>query len=164
MPVPKPVRLLLLALLLMAAATLALWPGTGADAAHTIISAPAARTAAITGDVVIVDVRSPREWRDTGVAEGALTVTIHNRDGAAGFVAEMVKAVGGDKSKPVALICAAGVRSARALKILADAGFTHIQNVSEGMLGRPDAGPGWLKRGLPVVQSGSLPQQSGVLR
>lgn len=164
MPVLKPVRLFLIALLLVAAATLAFWPGSGVDAAHTVISAPAARTAAMAGDVIIVDVRSPREWRETGIAAGARTVTIHNRDGAAGFVAEMAKAVGGDKSAPVALICAAGVRSARALKILTAAGFTHIQNISEGMLGRPDAGPGWLKRGLPVAQAGSLPQQSGVLR
>lgn len=164
MPVLKPVRLFLIALLLVAAATLVLWPDSGVDAAHTVISAPVARTAAMAGDVVIVDVRSPREWRETGIAAGARTVTIHNRNGAAGFVAEMVKAVGGDKSTPVALICAAGVRSARALKILTTAGFTRIQNISEGMLGRPDAGPGWLKRGLPVTQAGSLPQQSGVLR
>ena len=62
----------------------------------------------------------------------------------------MTKAVGGDKTRPIALNCAAGVRSARAARILAAYGFKNIQNVSEGMLGRPDAGPGWLKRGLPV--------------
>lgn len=154
MPVLKPVRLFMLTVLLIASAIAVFWPGTGADAADTIISAPAARTAAKAGDVIIVDVRSPREWRQTGIATGARTVTIHNRNGTKGFVAEMLKAVGGDKSTPVALICAAGVRSARALKILAAAGFTKIQNVSEGMLGRPDAGPGWLKRGLPITQAG----------
>jgi rhodanese-related sulfurtransferase len=106
--------------------------------------------------VIIIDVRSPREWRQTGVPSGARTVTIHNRNGIKAFIAQMAKAVGGDKSKPIALICAAGARSARALKILTAAGFTKIQNVSEGMLGRPDAGPGWLKRGLPVTQPASL--------
>lgn len=156
MPVLKPVRLFMLLLLLIASATVVFWSGTGADAAGNIVTAPAARTAAMAGDVVIVDVRSPREWRQTGVATGAKTVTIHNRNGTKGFVAEMMKAVGGDKSRPLALICAAGVRSARALKILTAAGFTQIQNVSEGMLGRPDAGPGWLKRGLPVTQPVSL--------
>ena len=164
MPVSKPVRLFSLVLVLVASLALAFWAGSGADAAGHIISAPAARAAGVAGTVTIGDVRSPREWRQTGVAAGARTVTIHNRNGTKGFVAEMVKAVGGDKSTPVALICAAGVRSARAVRILAAAGFTNLQNVSEGMLGRPDAGPGWLKRGLPVRQARALPHQSGVLR
>jgi rhodanese-related sulfurtransferase len=155
MPVLKPVRLLTFILILSTSVTLALWPQTGVDAAKNIpaniISASEAQAAAAAGDVTIVDVRSPREWRQTGVAEGARTVTIHNRKGIKALVATMVKTVGGDKSKSVALICAAAVRSARALKILAAAGFTQIQNVSEGMLGRPDAGLGWLKRGLPVT-------------
>lgn len=160
MPVLKPVRLLSFVLILAASMALALWPQTGVAAAKNIpsniISAPAAQAAAAAGDVTLVDVRSPREWRQTGVAAGARTVTIHNRKGIKAFVAEMVKTVGGDKSKPIVLICAAGVRSARALKILAAAGFTQIQNISEGMLGRPGAGPGWLKRGLPVTHPVSL--------
>lgn len=119
--------------------------------AGDIVSAPVALASVRNGDITLVDVRSRREWRQTGIPTGAKTVSIHNRRGVKAFVAEMVKAVGGDRSKPVALICAAGVRSARAGKILAAAGFTNLQNVSEGMLGRPDAGPGWLKRGLPVT-------------
>lgn len=153
MPIRSATRPFSFVLLILTSLTLA---GTGVRAANGIVSAPDARAAAAAGDVTIVDVRSPREWRATGVAAGAKTVTIHNRKGIKAFVAEMVKAVGGDKSTPVALICAAGVRSARALKILTAAGFTRIQNVSEGMLGRPDAGPGWLKRGLPVTHPASL--------
>ena len=135
---------------LLVCAALALFAPSMARAGN-IVSAPAALTSAANGDVTIVDVRSRQEWRQTGVATGARMVTIHNRNGIKAFVAEMTKAVGGDKSRPVALICAAGVRSARAEKILAAAGFTNLQNIAEGMLGRPNAGPGWLKRGLPVT-------------
>lgn len=156
MPLLNPVRLLPLFLVIFGSLVLVLWTGSGVRAAENIISAPDARAAALAGSVIIIDVRSPREWRQTGVPSGARTVTIHNRTGIKAFVAQMAKAVGGDKSKPIALICAAGARSARALKILTAAGFTKIQNVSEGMLGRPDAGPGWLKRGLPVTQPASL--------
>ena len=120
-------------------------------AAQTVVTAPQAAEKAARGEAVIVDVRSPREWRETGVATGAEKVTIHNPNGVKAFIREMDEAVGGDRSRPVALICAAGVRSARAARILAANGFTEIQNVSEGMLGRPGAGPGWLKRGLPVT-------------
>jgi rhodanese-related sulfurtransferase len=119
--------------------------------ADGIVSAPAAALSAAKGGVTIVDVRLPREWRQTGVATGARMVTIHNPKGIKAFVAAMTSVVGGDKSRPVALICAAGVRSARAVRILTAAGFTKLKNISEGMLGRPDAGPGWLKRGLPVT-------------
>jgi rhodanese-related sulfurtransferase len=156
MPLLNPVRLLPLFLVIFGSLVLVLWTGSGVRAAETIISAPDARAAALAGSVIIIDVRSPREWRQTGVPSGARTVTIHNRNGIKAFIAQMAKAVGGDKSKPIALICAAGARSARALKILTAAGFTKIQNVSEGILGRPDAGPGWLKRGLPVTQPASL--------
>ena len=58
-------------------------------------------------------------------------------------------AVGGDKSKPVALICASGTRSNRAHRFLESQGFTNLYDVREGMMGRGDA-PGWLKRGLPT--------------
>ena len=119
--------------------------------ADGIVSAPVAALSATKGGVTIVDVRSPREWRQTGVATGARMVTIHNPKGIKAFVAAMTSAVGGDTARPVALICAAGVRSARAVRILTAAGFTKLKNISEGMLGRPDAGPGWLKRGLPVT-------------
>jgi rhodanese-related sulfurtransferase len=156
MPLLNPVRLLPFFLVIFGSLVLVLWTGSGVRAAENIISAPDARAAALAGSVIIIDVRSPREWRQTGVPSGARTVTIHNRNGIKAFIAQMAKAVGGDKSKPIALICAAGARSARALKILTAAGFTKIQNVSEGMLGRPDAGPGWLKRGLPVTQPASL--------
>lgn len=147
------VRLTLPASLLLACAgiAVALSPAGRADTIVTAVSAPAALAAAAKGDATLVDVRSPREWRRTGVATGARTVTIHNRGGIDAFVAEMVKTVGGDRSRPVALICATGGRSARAAKILADAGFTNLQNVAEGMQGRPDSGPGWLRRGLPVT-------------
>jgi rhodanese-related sulfurtransferase len=139
---------LILVLLAFAVSTVA---APAAVQAGNIVSAPAALAATAKGNVTLIDVRSRQEWRQTGVATGAKMVTIHNRNGIKAFVAEMVKAVGGDKSRPIALICAAGVRSARAEKILVAAGFSNLQNVSEGMLGRPDAGPGWLKRGLPVT-------------
>ena len=156
MPASRPVRLISLSLAIFGLLFLALFSGTGVRAGEGAMSAPEARAAAVSGSITLVDVRSPREWHQTGVPTGAKPVTIHNRNGIKAFIAEIENAVGGDKSKPIALICASGVRSARALKILAEAGFTRIHNVSEGMLGRPDAGPGWLRRGLPVTRPVSL--------
>jgi len=60
--------------------------------------------------------------------------------------------VGGDRSKRVALICRTGVRSGRVGKFMAKAGFTQVYSVGEGMFGSTH-GPGWLRRGLPIVQT-----------
>jgi rhodanese-related sulfurtransferase len=133
---------LLLALLFAAA------PGTAG--AGSVIDSAKALAGVAAGDMILIDVRSPQEWRETGVPQGAKAVTIHNPDGMAGFVAAATRAVNGKKDQVIALICARGWRSFRAANALRDAGFTNIMNVREGMLGNPIDGPGWLDRKLPV--------------
>ncbi len=130
---------------LMAAAALS---GTAASAAQSssgIMSAPDALAAATSGEVVLVDIRTRGEWKQSGLAEPALAISMHE----AGFVRNLAQALGGNRTNPVALICATGGRSAHMQRILATAGFTNVIDVSEGMFGSK-AGPGWLKRGLPV--------------
>ncbi|HUT49905.1 MAG TPA: rhodanese-like domain-containing protein [Alphaproteobacteria bacterium] len=117
--------------------------------AGTALSAPDAHAQARAGKIVLIDVRSPREWRDTGVPDGAKLVTIHHPQGARGFLRGILAAAGGDKSRPIALICARGVRSSRGKRFLEANGFTNVIDVPEGMLGR-GAAPGWLARKLPI--------------
>ena len=114
-----------------------------------LIAADAAHRQAKREALTIFDVRSPGEWRQTGVPAGARRVTIHDPGGLAGFVAAMKRAVDGDLDRPVAVICARGNRSTRARKALRAAGFKNVGNIREGMLGSA-FGPGWLGRGLPV--------------
>ena len=102
--------------------------------------------AALRGDVVLVDIRQPGEWASTGIGEGAVPLDMRRRD----FEDALLAAVNGDRARPVALICARGVRSRHMSERLVAAGFTRIIDVPEGMLGS-GAGPGWLNRGLPVV-------------
>ncbi len=137
--------------LLWSALTALLMLALTATTAHAggVISADAAHRQSQAGELLIVDVRSPREWRQTGLPKGAAAVTIHDPNGPEGFLAAMLAAAGGDKAKPIALICASGVRSNRAHRFLEAKGFTALVDVSEGMLGRRDK-PGWLKRGLPT--------------
>jgi len=118
--------------------------------AGDVIDSPAALAGVKAGEITLMDVRSPAEWRETGLPEGAKAITIHGPDGMAGFVADATKAVNGKKDQPVALICARGWRSWRAANALREAGFTKIINVREGMLGNSLDGPGWLDRKLPT--------------
>lgn len=113
------------------------------------ITAPEAYAELQAGKIVLIDVRSPAEWRQTGIPKGAKTVSIHDPDGMPGFMRKVLTVMAGRRDRPVALICARGVRSSRASRYLRKNGFAEVFDVSEGFLGRMSA-PGWLKRGLPV--------------
>lgn len=109
------------------------------------MSAPDAHAAALRGDIILIDIRRPDEWAATGSGEGAHRVDLRRDD----FVDVLTTLTRGDKDASIALICARGVRSARTANRLAEAGFTRIIDVPEGMLGSA-AGPGWLARELPL--------------
>ncbi|MGJ8627593.1 MAG: rhodanese-like domain-containing protein [Sulfitobacter sp.] len=123
------------------------WYTLRADVGDGTISAPDAAAAVASGELILVDIRRPDEWAKTGVPQGAVTLDMRRDD----FPQALLAAMDGQKDRPVALICARGVRSARISARLIEAGFTHVIDVSEGMLGSR-AGPGWLKRGLPLVR------------
>lgn len=98
------------------------------------------------GSVTLIDIRRPDEWTETGIGEGAHPLDMRRDD----FDTALAALVSGDRAAPVAIICARGVRSARVASRLAAAGFTHVIDVPEGMLGS-SAGPGWLGAHLPVT-------------
>ncbi|MEX0283143.1 MAG: rhodanese-like domain-containing protein [Paracoccaceae bacterium] len=100
---------------------------------------------AVAGTITLIDIRRPDEWNATGVGEGAHPIDMRRDD----FINALEQVAGPDRTQPIALICARGVRSARLSKRLTQAGFTQIIDVPEGMLGSA-AGPGWLARDLPT--------------
>ncbi len=95
----------------------------------------------------LVDVREPSEWAQTGMPANAKGVPISGGD----FVARVLAMNGGDKSKPVAVICRSGSRSAKAAQQLTAAGFTNVTNIGDGMMGRDGVGKGWLAASLPTA-------------
>ncbi|BCX79808.1 rhodanese-like domain-containing protein [Campylobacter sp. 19-13652] len=62
----------------------------------------------------IIDVRTPDEWRETGIVEGALTIDIVGNKQK--FAQEVLSKI--DPTKPVALICRTGRRSTYAANFL----------------------------------------------
>ena len=122
----------------------------GSQSGHAeLLAADIAHDQVTKGELLLIDVRSPQEWRQTGIPQNAETITIHNSRGLAGFIEEVIDAVGGDRSRPIAVICASGVRSRAAERILAQQGFTNVHDVGEGVLGNGEL-PGWRNRGLPM--------------
>ena len=115
-------------------------PGIAADQAYR---------QAVAGERLIIDVRTPQEWEQTGLPDTAMAVSLHHQDGPEGFLHSVLEAVDGDRAAPIALICRTGNRSQIARAYLVQAGFTNVQDISEGMAGGPN-GRGWLPRGLPT--------------
>jgi rhodanese-related sulfurtransferase len=101
------------------------------------LSAKEAYRRAAEGSIVLVDIRLPSEWRQTGVGVNAHAITMHQS--IYKFVDQLKKA-GGDK-RPIALICAEGVRSSAMQRMLKQYGFKGIIDVSESRIGMDQIGP-----------------------
>lgn len=111
-----------------------------------IWSAGQAYEALIADQIRLIDVRSRAEWDETGVAEGAWAISLHEDRFPERLFAARELADG----RPVALTCATGGRSGSVMRSLRQAGYTGFIDVSEGMLGS-SLGPGWIAAGLPIV-------------
>ncbi len=140
MPLPKPHHCaLVLALLAM----------SGLSRAVPDMEAPEAAVAVAAGKITLIDIRTPAEWKETGVAKGAMLINMLHPQGAPGFASTLLEKVNGDRNAPIALICRTGNRTTQVQRYLQSVGFTQVYNVKEGMAGS-SAGPGWLKRRLPL--------------
>ena len=122
---------------------------SGAALADPDLTAPEAAAAVAAGKVTLIDIRTPPEWKETGIAKGAKLINMLHPQGAPGFTNALLDQVKGDKNAPIALICRTGNRSTQVQRYLQSQGFTQVYNVREGMAGS-GAGPGWIKRSLPV--------------
>ena len=121
------------------------WFNVFADvSSERMLSAADAHQLAQTEEIYLVDIRRPDEWARTGVAQHSIPLDMR-RDDFVNILQNVFKQIG---TRPVALICARGVRSKWMSAQLQDAGFTEILDVPEGMQGS-GAGSGYLAQGLP---------------
>ena len=98
-------------------------PEHAASTAKPAIDPASARTLIAQGAVVL-DVRTPDEF-DGGHLAGATNVAVAELPQR---LAEVDTLVGGDKTRPVVVYCAAGGRAAKAKTALEAAGYTHVVN------------------------------------
>ncbi|CAD7288526.1 rhodanese-like domain-containing protein [Campylobacter suis] len=76
----------------------------------------------------IVDIRTPAEWRDTGIINGAKTI-VFSKDKEK-FIEAIKEQV--DITKPFAIICRSGGRTASAAQMLDEADM-NVTNLDGGM-------------------------------
>lgn len=134
--------------LLVVAMVLLVTAATPIKADTPIISAADASRQMETGDLVVLDIRTPQEWAETGIADGAWPVSMHTPE----FPQQLQAILSQYRTSEIALICATGGRTAYVTEILEKNGIVGVADVSEGMFGNGEA-PGWMARGLPIVSS-----------
>ena len=118
------------------------------------ISVIAANTLSKKGEVLLIDIRAESEWEQTGVAPQAVTLSMHQSGGVSAFESALTQLLNGDKNKPIALICAGGVRSAKLQRYLQQRGFSQVLDVVEGMQGGLFT-DGWIDHQLPIKTYGA---------
>ncbi len=95
---------------------------------------------------ILIDIRRPEEWQETGVAEGAHRLDMNDPM----FSAKLSKLVEGDKTKQIALICRTANRTRTVqAALMQQSGYSKVLNVEGGMIGN-SADKGWIAYGLPV--------------
>ncbi len=98
------------------------------------------------GTLVLIDVRTEEEWRQTGIAEGAAPISMLDPE----FLGKLAAVKAANPGRTIAFICASGRRSGIVQAELARRGFEDIYSVYGGTTGSRDA-PGWIAEGLPIV-------------
>ena len=126
-------------------------PGTGALTLTDLpreLTAPQAYELQKSGQAPLIDIRSPLEWMQSGVPEGAHLISVHEP----GFLDKLLELLDHDKTRPFILICRTGNRTPYVMQALEQYGFTNMYEVPEGMSGsyRTPHAPGWPGHGLPV--------------
>lgn len=99
----------------------------------------AAEAARLVADgAVLIDVREPAEWKETGVAQPALLLPMSDFNGKQ---TDWKPVLEGAKGRTLVLYCRSGARSGRVAAALAEQGFTVVNG---------GAFKDWAAAGLPV--------------
>jgi len=83
----------------------------------------------------IIDIRTPEEWRETGIVKGAYTLTFFNKNGdydIYGFLNLLNKIV--KKDEKFALICRTGSRTKMVSNFLGNKLNYHVVNLKGGLM------------------------------
>ncbi len=97
--------------------------------AHLSLEARSGEALAQDENILLVDIRRPEEWVQTGVVEGAVLVTYTDAESFVARIAPML-----EPGQPLALICRSGNRTSRAAREIAAKLDNPVIDIAGGML------------------------------
>jgi len=84
-------------------------------------------------NIPIIDIRTPAEWKATGIIPNALKITFFTQNGINRDFLYELKQNNISKSSKFAIICRTGHRSKVATKILKENGYNNVIDLEGGM-------------------------------
>ena len=98
----------------------------------------------------IIDIRTHKEWKMTGIIPNSFLINMHEEDFSENinFIKETKKVLDENKQFNVAFICASGARSEIAVNYFIEKNYKNIFHIPKGILGKNK--DGWLFLGYPI--------------
>ncbi len=97
--------------------------------------------------VPLIDIRTPSEWRETGIIEGSHTIMFFDRSGRYDLKSflQSLSSLGIDKNRPFVLICRSANRTKIVGNFLSDKmGYKYVYELEGGILN-------WKRHDKPLV-------------
>lgn len=121
--------------------SLLLAPAIAAGSDDNKLSVTFAYNATLDDQLIIVDIRTPHEWRRTGIPVGAHGIDMDSKD----FFNELLALANKHPEQKISLISTTGGRSAYLARYLARRGVL-VYDIPGGIIGKSTS---WKSKGLP---------------
>ena len=101
--------------------------------------------------LLIIDVRTKKEWKMTGVIPNSILINMHDDNNLEreSFVEEVKFELDSNKNKNIAFICASGSRSEAVMSFFSNKGYKNVFHIPNGIMGHQN--DGWLFQGFPIT-------------
>ena len=101
-------------------------------------------------ELIIIDIRTEREWKMTGIIPKSYLINMHTEDFSENpnFLNEVELILNNHKNKNIAFICASGARSEIAANYFLEKKYKNIFHIPDGVVGKENNG--WLYLGHPI--------------
>ena len=101
-------------------------------------------------ELKIIDIRTLKEWKMTGIIPNSYLVNMHNEDFSENinFLEKVEKIINQNKKYDIAFICASGARSEIVANYFKEKNYDNIFHIPQGILGKDK--DGWLFLGYPI--------------
>ena len=101
-------------------------------------------------ELAIIDIRTVREWKMTGVIPQSYLINMHTEDFSENpdFLSEVELVLNKLKNKNIAFICASGARSEIVANYFIEKNYKNISHIPDGIVGKENNG--WLYLGHPI--------------
>ncbi len=102
-------------------------------------------------NLLIIDIRTEKEWEMTGVIPNSILISMHDNNNLErkSFLKEMNLEISNNKNKNIAFICASGSRSKVLMDFFLQKGLKNIHHIPDGIIGKHS--DGWLFQGYPIT-------------